>query len=76
MKPVDSSGSKGITVVNDRRDLEQAFDYAIEFSRTGKVIVEEYIHTACHQLHGDGIVVNGKLIFMELGEQRFRDWFL
>lgn len=73
VKPVDSSGSKGITVVNDRRDLERAFDYAIGFSRTGKVIVEEYIHTACHQLHGDGIVVNGKLIFMELGEQRFRD---
>ena len=73
VKPVDSSGSKGITVVNDRRDLNGAFEYAVGFSRVGKVIFEEYIQTSCHQLHGDGIVWNGELIFMELGEQRFRN---
>lgn len=73
VKPVDSSGSKGITIVDDPGDLKQAFKYAMGFSRIGKVIFEEYIHTKYHQLHGDGIVVNGELIFMELGEQRFRD---
>lgn len=73
VKPVDSSGSKGITVVDDRNDLKHAYDYAIGFSRTKKVICEEYIKTECHQLHGDGLVVDGELIFMELGEQRFRD---
>ncbi len=73
VKPVDSSGSKGITVVNDRSGLKGAYDYAVGFSRIGKVIFEEYIHTERHQLHGDGLVVNGKLIFLELGEQRFRN---
>ena len=73
VKPVDSSGSKGITVVNNRQDLINAFDYAVSFSRIGKVIFEEFIETACHQLHGDGIVLDGELVFMELGEQRFRN---
>lgn len=43
VKPVDSGGSQGIYKVDDSKDLLKAYDFAKQYSRTGKVIVEEYI---------------------------------
>lgn len=43
VKPTDSSGSKGITVVNDKSKLPDALNYAKEYSRNGTLIIEEYI---------------------------------
>lgn len=43
VKPIDSSGSKGISFVKDLRELEKAFEYAYANSFNGKVIVEEYV---------------------------------
>lgn len=43
VKPVDSSGSKGITYVEEREAIEGAFYHAKEFSWKGEVIAEEYI---------------------------------
>lgn len=42
-KPVDGSGSKGITVCESETDLEEGLKRAKAASRTGKVIVEKYI---------------------------------
>ncbi len=71
VKPVDSSGSKGITRVCRKEELLSALELALEYSRRKRVIVEEFIESPYHQLHGDGIVYNGKLIFLALGDQRF-----
>ncbi len=71
VKPVDSSGSKGVTVVNDRDEYLNAINGAFGYTRCGRVIVEEYIDSPYDQLHGDGIVVDGELAFLELGDQRF-----
>ena len=43
VKPVDSGGSQGICKVEKKEDLERAFAYSVEFSKTHHVIVEEYI---------------------------------
>ena len=43
MKPSDSSGSKGISIVDGPDGLEPAFAVAAGFSHGGEVIVEEYI---------------------------------
>jgi len=43
VKPVDSSGSKGATIVRDWADLEEAIVFAFSFSRSSRIIVEEYI---------------------------------
>lgn len=43
VKPVDSGGSQGICKVDSPDGLVEAYRYAIEFSRTRYVIVEEYI---------------------------------
>lgn len=71
VKPVDSSGSKGVTKVETVAQLDEAAALALSFSRCGRAIVEEYIPSPYCQLHGDGIVYNGRLIFAALGDQRF-----
>lgn len=43
VKPVDSSGSRGVVKVERHSDYEEALRYASEFGCSGDVIVEEYI---------------------------------
>ena len=41
VKPADSSGSRGVTLVADMEKASAAYDYAKTHSRNGKVVVEE-----------------------------------
>ena len=43
VKPVDSGGSQGIYKVESSDKLTEAYKYAVEYSRTSKTIVEEYV---------------------------------
>lgn len=43
VKPVDSSGSRGISVCNNSSELKIAYQKVEEWSKTGKVLVEEYL---------------------------------
>lgn len=43
VKPVDGCSSKGITVCCSRDELDRAVAHALEFSRSGKYIIEEYM---------------------------------
>lgn len=43
IKPADNGGSKGITICNRAKDLEQSFAGAMECSEQGRVTIEEYI---------------------------------
>lgn len=73
VKPVDLSGSKGVSTIFDYKDLKLAVKEALLLSRCKRVIIEEYIESPYCQLHGDGVVVDGQLRFIELGDQRFKD---
>lgn len=73
VKPVDSSGSKGVKVIYCNEELSAGVERAMTFSRCKRVIIEQYIETTFDQLHGDGIVADGKLKFLVLGDQRFRN---
>ena len=42
-KPTDNSGSRGIMLVNNSKELENAIAYSSENGREGNVIVEEYM---------------------------------
>lgn len=67
IKPVDSSGSKGATVLRDWDGLEEACDFAFSFSRSHRIIVEEYIEKKHKYLiGGDIFVYNGKVILWGL----------
>lgn len=71
VKPVDSSGSKGVTVLHDEAGIESAVMLALSNSRCKKIILEEYIEPIGRQLHGDGFVENGKVTFLYLGDHHF-----
>jgi len=43
VKAPDSSGSRGVTKVNNEKDIENAFNEAIKYSRKRSILVEEYI---------------------------------
>ena len=71
IKPVDSSGSKGVTVVYDKVNVKEAVEAALSKSRCKKFIVEEYIEPVGRQLHGDGFIEDGKVAFLYLGDHHF-----
>lgn len=68
VKPTDSSGSKGVSKVESLETLPAAIKAAAEFSRNKKVIVETFIDNDIADIHGDGFVVEGELIFHCLGD--------
>lgn len=43
IKPVDSSASRGVLKVHTKEELENAFPEAIQQSKSGQVIVEEFV---------------------------------
>jgi biotin carboxylase len=70
VKPVDSCGSKGITFSStDTVELTKAIKTALSYSRAQRCILEEYIEG--DQIHGDGYLQNGKLIYQYLGDHVF-----
>lgn len=69
VKPVDSSGSKGINKLTDKSQLKAFFDDALSYSRDKIVLVEEFIVKAGPQISGDAFSVDGKLVFHCLGNE-------
>ena len=71
IKPVDSSGSRGVRKVNTPDELAKYFEMTKAFSLTGNVIVEEFI-TGKEYL-ADGIALGGKFINLDLGVKEYFD---
>lgn len=70
VKPVDSCGSRGVSVVAPERDqIARAVQAALAHSRAGRCIVEQYIDG--RHLHGDGFLHDGRLVHHYLGDQGF-----
>lgn len=43
VKPIDSCSSKGITVCHNKEELESGIEYALQFSASGKYLIEKYM---------------------------------
>ena len=67
VKPVDSSGSKGATVLQSWEHYAEALEFAFSFSRSKRVVVEEYIEkNHPYLIGGDLFVWDGKVILWGL----------
>lgn len=69
IKPTDSSGSKGITVLGslDEASVERALCHARGYSRNGTLVLEEYIRSSFPRVvGGDVFVVGGEVRFWGL----------
>lgn len=71
VKPVDSSGSKGVSLIDDVDKAEKKLKYAMTFSRGKRIIVEEYVEKYGYQIAGDGLSVDGKLMFRYFANDHF-----
>ena len=73
IKPVDSSGSKGICIVDGESDIDAIFEEAKKYTRNGRVLVEKFIKRKGRQICGDVVVVEGQMIFAGHGNVHFDD---
>ena len=69
VKPVDSSGSKGVNKLTDPSQLKHFFEDAMSYSRDKIVLIEEFIVKNGPQISGDAFSVDGKLVFHCLGNE-------
>ena len=48
VKPTDLGGGKGVTRVNDAKDVKKAIDFAFEKSKSGHIVIEPFIEGTQH----------------------------
>lgn len=67
VKPVDSSGSKGATVLRSHEGVKEAIDFAFSFSRGKRIVMEEFIEKKHPYLvGGDVFIVDGRIVLWGL----------
>lgn len=71
IKPVDSSGSKGITIIETDSDVESIYEESMKYTRNGRLVIEKFIEKLGDQICGDVVVVEGKLVFAGHGNVHF-----
>ncbi len=66
MKPTDSSGSKGVLVVDNDKNLADGYAYARSFSEEGVVLAEELL--ASNQVSVESITYRGRTEILAIGD--------
>jgi len=69
IKPTDSSGSRGVSIIINKQDIEKAFNEALKYTETGDVIAEEYIEGTHHDVNG--LFWNGTFYKCGVGDRFF-----
>ena len=71
VKPVDSAGSKGVSKVDDPKDLKAAIAHALTESHNGHFIVEDFLELDGYQSSADCFSIDGKLVYADYSDQLF-----
>lgn len=58
IKPIDNAGSRGVVLVNNPSELESSYEYSKSQSRSGTVIIEEYMSGS--EVSVEIICINGE----------------
>ncbi len=69
IKPIDSSGSKGVHKCYTESELMCHWDEALRYSISKEIIVEEFIEKKGYQIDGDIFVIDGKIVFWGICDQ-------
>ena len=67
VKPVDNMGSRGCRMVDSPDGLRSAVSDALEYSRSGRVIVEEYMEG--NEFSVDALVYNGEITMCGIADR-------
>jgi len=71
VKPVDASGCKGVSKIQQPAELMPAMDRARELSISGCVIVEELVPQLGYQVCGEGFLQDGRIVFHAFANEHF-----
>ncbi|QSH93192.1 ATP-grasp domain-containing protein [Treponema medium] len=67
VKPVDNMGARGCSLVKDMSGLREAATTALRYSRSGRVIVEEYVEGSEFSI--EGLAFGGRLYITALADR-------
>ena len=71
VKPTDSAGSKGVTKVENPKDLRKSIEYALSFSHCDEFIIEDFLQQVGNSSDTDSFSVDGELKFVSFDRQLF-----
>lgn len=67
IKPTDNAGSRGVVLVNNYDELYDAYDYSHKQSRSGNVIIEEYLQG--NEVSVEILVINGDVHILAITDK-------
>jgi biotin carboxylase len=71
VKPVDSAGSKGVSKVDDSKELPNAINHALGESHNGHFIIEDFLEKEGLSSGSESFYVNGELKYNAFYDQYF-----
>ena len=67
VKPADNSGSRGVNLLKDSSDLDAAYDYTVKYSRSGEIIVEEFMEGP--EVSVETLAVDGNVYVIQITDK-------
>lgn len=67
IKPADNSGSRGVGLLSDDGDLDKIFEYSKQYSRSGELVVEEYMEGP--EVSVETLAVDGKIHVIQITDK-------
>ena len=67
VKPADNSGSRGVDLLKDDADINTAYEYTIQYSRGGEIVVEEFMEGP--EVSVETLAVNGNINVIQITDK-------
>ena len=67
VKPADNSGSRGVHLLEESADLSAVYDYSLTYSRSGELLVEEYMDGP--EVSVETLAVNGEIHVIQITDK-------
>ncbi len=69
LKPVDNAGAKGVLRINERIDLDWAFEYSKKYSFSGQLIAEKFLNGP--QVSNEGMMYENKFYIAGFADRNY-----
>lgn len=67
IKPADNSGSRGVDLLKDGTDLNAAYEYTARYSRSGEIVVEEFMEGS--EVSVETLAVDGNVHVIQITDK-------
>lgn len=67
VKPADNSGSRGVDLLSADADLDASYDYTVQYSRGGEIVVEEFMDGP--EVSVETLAINGDVHVIQITDK-------